>query len=165
MIEFVVNTEGVGTGQNVKTLTGKGLEFETQWIPNDSLLLAINYAYQNTKNDSDERQVEFVPKRQLYIDVRWSISDAWSLTSQYNRIMDRARVSGDQRAPLEDDDYTNVMLRRSRLDLFGGNGSTEFTVILKNIFGQKYYEPSDGKIPDDFPMSGRRVFVELSHHF
>jgi len=38
----------------------------------------------------------------------------------------------------------------------------ELAATVKNLFDSDIREPSDGTIPDDYPMNKRSIFVELS---
>ena len=166
MIEFVVNSQGTRTAQNNKRLTGQGFELESTWQVTEQWLFSANYAYHSTKNDSDDRQVEYVPKQQFYLDMRWQLTPNWQLSSQLNWVLDRKRGSGDERQAIDDYNRLNVTLRRvgsgGKLSSEQGSkqGQWEFAVSLKNGFNQRGREPSDGKIPDDHLLHDRRLYLE-----
>jgi len=44
------------------------------------------------------------------------------------------------------------------------NGNWEFTASIKNLFDKKAYEPSDGRIADDYPLNERRFYAEVRYH-
>jgi len=163
MIEFVSNLEGEARAQNNKNLTGQGFELETSWKPTDKFNLSVNYAHQSTKTDNQDDNVEYVPQKQFYLDARWRINADWKLSTQLNWVMDRERAVTDVRTPLKDYKRLNVTLRRSGLGWGSESKSWEFSVALKNAFDDKIYEPSDGKISNDYLMHGRRIYVELSY--
>jgi iron complex outermembrane receptor protein len=164
MVEFVANGDGTSTAQNNKNLTGKGVELEGRWKINKQWLLLANYAYQSTKNDDTNKQVEFVPQQQFYIDARWQFKPEWQLSSQLNWVGDRERAAGDTRKDIQDYALVNMTLRRSRFS-FGESGKNwEIAASIKNIFDENAYEPSNGTIPDDYPLNERRFYAEIRYY-
>jgi outer membrane cobalamin receptor len=169
MIEFVANGDGTSTAQNSKSLTGKGLELEVNWKINKQWKLMANYAYQSTKDDATNLQLEYVPKQQVYIDARWKFMPQWELSSQLNLVGDRGRVAADDRDDINDYTLVNLTLRRSRFSFGGessrsGKGNWEFAATIKNLFDQNVREPSDGQIAEDYPLHERRIFTEIRYH-
>ncbi|GLX78000.1 hypothetical protein tinsulaeT_13400 [Thalassotalea insulae] len=164
MVAFVVNNEGVGTAQNYRSLTGKGSEIEVEWRVNDNWQVKANYAYQSTKDEANHSQVEYVPKQQFYFDARWQINSHWQLSSQLNYIINRKREEGDTREAVDDYQQVDLALRRKHLT---SKPSSHWSIAaaVKNIFDKQIYEPSDGRISNDYLMHGRRVYIELSYHF
>jgi len=164
MIEFIANPDGTSTAQNSKSLTGKGVELEANWKINKQWKLLANYAYQSTRDDISDLQVEYVPKQQFYIDARWKFMPEWELSSQFNWLGDRERAIADAREEIKDYTLVNLTLRRSRFS-FGDKGKNwEFAATIKNLFDKKAYEPSDGSIADDYPLHERRFYAELRYH-
>jgi iron complex outermembrane receptor protein len=41
----------------------------------------------------------------------------------------------------------------------------QFAASLRNAFDEDAREPSDGRIPDDYPLEGRSIFGEIGYHF
>jgi len=169
MIEFIANGDGSSTAQNSKSLTGKGIELEANWKVNKQWKLAANYAFQSTKDDLTNKQLEYVPKQQFYIDARYKFMPKWELSSQLNWIGDRERATGDSREDIKDYTLVNLTLRHSKFsfgdtDFLSGKGKWEFAASIKNLFDKKAYEPSDGAIPDDYPLHERRFYAELRYH-
>jgi len=164
MIEFVANADGTSTAQNDKNLTGKGFEIEASWEPNKILKVSANYAYQSTKNDKTDKQIEYVPKKQFYLDARWKFKPDWELSSQLNWIADRERAEGDLRKDIGDYTLVNLTLRRSNFGFGDGKKNWEFAATIKNLFDENAFEPSDGSIPDDYPLNERRFYAEIRYH-
>jgi len=160
MIEVVTNLEGVSRSQNNKNLTGKGFELELGWQPYEVFKLSANYANQSTKNKVDNKQVEYVPQKQFYLGAQWDVNSNWKLSSQLEWVMDRERSAGDLRDNIGDYKRVNLTLRRSNWS-WGDNKNWEFSVSAKNLFNQDIFEPTDGRIPGDYRMHGRRVYLEL----
>jgi iron complex outermembrane receptor protein len=163
MIETVTRLEGGAQIQNNKNLTGQGFDLETSWQPIDNFKLSANYAYQSTKNDINNKQVEYVPQNQVYFDARWQINSNWKLSTQLSWLMNRERSIGDLRDSIDDYKRVNATLRRSNIGWGKYNKNFEFSISLKNLFGEDIYEPSDGKIVNDYLMHGRRIYAELSY--
>ncbi|MCP4598383.1 TonB-dependent receptor, partial [Neptuniibacter sp.] len=60
------------------------------------------------------------------------------------------------------DDYTlvNLSLRREEIA-----PNLDITLSALNLFDEDAYEPSNGVIPDDYPLEGRSVWLQLSYRF
>lgn len=157
MIEVVSDAQGVGTAQNNKNLTGKGFEVNASWRPSEVIEVSANYFNQSTKNNIHNKQVEYVPQQQFYFDTRWKISKNWMLSGQLNWISDRERSASDTRDRIEDYKLVNTTLRHL-------GTHWEIALIVKNLLDSETYEPTDGKIVNDYRMHERRVYLELSYH-
>jgi len=164
MIEFVASPSGASIAQNHKNLTGKGIELETLWKVSEEWSITANYAYQSTENDLTHKQVEYVPKRQFYIDTRWKIADNWELSSQINWVADRERAMGDPRSDIADYTLVNLSLRRTNFSFGNGDRTWEFAALVKNLFDENAFEPSNGSIPDDYPLHERQLYIELRYN-
>ncbi|MCU7835712.1 MAG: TonB-dependent receptor [gamma proteobacterium symbiont of Taylorina sp.] len=164
MVEFVANADGSKTAQNNKSLTGKGVEIEANWIINNKWKLLANYAFQSTEDDKTNQQVEYVPKQQLYLDARYQFLPEWELSSQLNWVGDRERAIGDTREDIKDYALVNLTLRRSRFSFGDGAKNWEFAASIKNLLDENAYEPSDGSIADDYPLNERRFYAEIRYH-
>jgi len=55
-------------------------------------------------------------------------------------------------------------LKKSNFSFGGGEKNWEFAAMIKNLFDENVYEPSDGSIPDDYPLNERRFFAEIWYH-
>jgi outer membrane receptor protein involved in Fe transport len=163
MIDFVTNIDGGARAENTNNLTGQGVEFQTHWQPTGNFKLSANYASQSTQDGIEGQQVEYVPQKQFYFDAQWRINSKWKLSTQLNWVMDRARATNDLRKPIDDYKRINLTLRRSNLGFSSKDYNWEFAIALKNLFDEDIYEPSNGKIPSDYLMHGRRIYAELSY--
>jgi len=165
MIETVTDIDGVGTAQNNKNLTGQGFELEAHWQPTRQFRLSANFAKQSTKNDNHNQQVEYVPQDQLYLDARYNLDANWRISAQLNWVMNRERAQNDLRQPIDDYAKVNLTLRRLGFGSNNSNNNWAFSVAIKNLFDSKIYEPTDGKITNDYLMHGRRIYAEASYRF
>jgi len=160
MIDFVPNGDGTNTAQNINSLDGSGFELEADWQINEKWDIISNYAYQRTLNKSTDVQQPLVPQRQFYLDARWEFVRDWRLSSQLNWISDRDRVNFYTGARENVDGYTwvNLTLRRTNI-----NENWEFAASIKNVFDVDAFEPSDGRIPDNYPLNERAYYFEISY--
>jgi len=160
MVDFV--DDGSGTNTNVaansKDLEGEGFELEIDWAINSNLRLISNYANQSTKNKSTGIQESFIPEQQLYADLRWNVTQQWLVSSQVNWIADRKRVEGDLREDISDYTLLDLSLR------YKSNDNWEAAISSKNLLDNDALEPSNGDIPDDYPLNERSINFELRYH-
>jgi len=161
MIAFVPEgNTGTSIAQNINSLKGKGVEFSIDWNISKTWHLNANYAYQKTIDGKTNKQQPFVPKQFGTVSLAWLFHPDWKLASQFDWIADRKREAGDSRSALDDYTLTNLSLHYKPEV---GHWKTGLTV--KNIFDQKVYEPSDGKIPDDYPLGERSIFATIEYVF
>lgn len=165
MIEFIPNPDGTRTAQNHRDLNGKGMEWETTWQLNRDWHLSAHYAYQETRDMQTDQQLEYVPKQQAHLDLRWQLDSHWSLSGQLSWIGDRQRGGDDTRNDIDDYELVNLILRGKDLSFFGDAKNWEIAASVKNLFDQKAYEPSNGIIADDYPLHERRLYAEVRYHF
>ncbi len=163
MIEFQTNSQGLGSAQNNRNLRGQGFEAEVNWRLSEALKLRANYAHQETINGANSKQEEYVPQQQFYADLNWQPSPDWTISSQFKWVSDRARGPTDARPSVDDYHRMDLSLRRSNIRFGHGGKSWEFSATLKNVFDESDFDPSNGQIPGDYPMYGRRVFLEMRY--
>ena len=163
MIGYNTNASGIGVAQNLYQLKGKGLDLTTQWLVNSDWQIRANLSWQRTENDN--RQVEFVPQKQIFVDGRWRFSKAWLLSTQINYIADRERSIADTRPAIKDYHVINISLLHDKLRLANENGYWDVSLSIKNLLDKQLYEPSDGRIADDYPLHGRRVYLQFNYQY
>jgi len=160
MIDYIENHDGSKTAQNYNRIKGKGIELEMDWKINPKWSVVVNYAYQQTINEENNKQHPYVPKQQFYLDTRWAFWPDWLLSAQLNWVGDRKRAESDSRKEIDDYTLVNLLVRRKEIAKHW-----ELAVSIKNLFDEDVREPSDGSIPDDYPMNKRSAFIELSYNF
>ncbi len=150
------------TAQNTGRQTGYGLEAELAWQASRRLRLAGNYAYQKSTDESADADVGFAPTHLAYVRADWMFDPQWSVSSQATGVFDRKRPPGDDRSKI--DDYVAVDLTLRGQKLFGDDWGMRLSA--RNLFNADVREPSaSGLIPNDLPMAGRNLFLELSKAF
>jgi len=160
MIDFIDNADGSKTAQNINNIKGQGIELEGDWEINKNWTVIAYYSFQKTINDDNDKQLPYIPKQHLYLDVRWTFSPDWLASAQLNWIGERKRAEGDSRKPISDYTLLNLTVRRKHIAKHW-----EIAATVKNLLDEDIREPSDGKIPGDYPMNERSAFIELSYTF
>ena len=150
------------TANNTGKQTGHGLEMELNWKATDHLSVYGNYAYQSSEDKDTDSDVADVPQQQIYLRTHYELTPIWSINSQLNHVRGRKRASTDLRSAI--DDYTVVDLTLRAKEFAPG---FEFALSARNLFDESVKEPSlaPGAIPNDLPLAGRGVFVELRKSF
>ncbi len=148
-----------GLAQNARKQNGEGLEFEATWQASDALELSGNYALQYSEDAETGVVIPNAPRRQLFLAANWNFAQAWLLYGQFNWIADRARADSDPRPAI--DDYSTVDMA---LRYHARSQKWEVAARVNNLFDEDAREPSNGAIPDDYPLEGRSVFLEAIAH-
>lgn len=150
------------TAQNTGRQTGYGLEAELAWQAARRLRLSGNYAYQKSTDEAADDDVGFAPTHLAYARADWMFNPQWSLSGQATGVFDRQRAPGDTRTKIDDYVAFDLTLRGQRL--FGDAWGMRLSA--RNLFDADVREPSaSALIPNDLPMTGRNVFLELSKAF
>lgn len=166
IIQFVPDAgQSTSTSQNIGKQKGKGWELEMKWRPDSNTELSANYAYQNSIDKATDRTPPDTPRHQLSLSMNWKPLPTWSLNTQLNWVMDRARNPEDQRSDIDDYRLVNLTLRKKSSD-----GHWEGAISIRNLFDSDAREPSpwadpQAFIPDDLPLSGRTLFGEIIYQF
>jgi outer membrane receptor for ferrienterochelin and colicins len=150
---------GTSHAQNMTKIKGSGYELEADWKINSAWRIRSNYAWQHTENSDTNKRTPYVPKQQFYFSADWRFEQDWLLSTQLNLIVDRARAEGDQRENIDDYTLINMTLRRSNL-----SKNWEVAATIKNLFDNDAREPSNGVIPNDYPLNERSAFIEIRYH-
>jgi len=145
--------------QNNRKQDGHGLELEATWQLSNDLLLKGNFALQYSEDADSGVVIHNAPRRQLFVATNWRATQEWSLYGQANWVADRARTTGDVRTDIDDYITVDISLRNRQQ-----NTAWAFAASMKNAFDKDAREPSDGTIPDDYPLEGRAVYLEAQYH-
>jgi outer membrane receptor for ferrienterochelin and colicins len=165
VIRFVPNADPTtgNTAENAGNQHGKGLELEFAWDALAQVRLSGNYAYQHSIDDASGQDAGLAPHHQAYLRADWRFGPGWILSGQVNRVADRHREPGDTRPPIADYTTTDLTLRSNRL-----LKDCELALSLRNLFNVDAREPTLAaaaiNIPNDLPLAGRNVYVELRYH-
>ncbi len=161
LIEFVPDAGATTTtAQNARNQEGYGFEWELDWKAHRDLRLKANYAWQHSEDSDNGNDIHDAPGQQLYLSANWQFTPQWFLNSQLNWVGDRERAAGDTRPEIDDYTLVNLSLRREEIA-----PNLDITLSALNLFDEDAYEPSNGVIPDDYPLEGRSVWLQLSYRF
>ncbi len=155
---------GVPQAQNVGRQEGSGFELEMQWSATYTLDILANYAYQKSRDKTNNSDAPDSPRQQAYIKTNWRFLPGWNLNVQATHIKQRARARNDIRTEI--DDYTIVDLAIRKTDI-----ADHWDMILRisNVFDAKIYEPSPSEVrffvPGDYPMPGRSYYATANYRF
>jgi iron complex outermembrane receptor protein len=160
MIDLVSEGPGISRNQNVNDQRGKGFEIVGRYDITTNAKLEANYAYQDSENDLTGQKIADAPGQQLFLGIDYTFSDNWSFTSQLYWIGDRKRPTNDNRPEM--DDYTNV---NATLLYKSVESNWSARLAIRNLLDSDQREPSTGAMPDDYPLEGRRVGIEVEYSF
>ncbi len=161
MIAFIPDPDpikNINVAQNTNNLEGKGIELAVDWNISKQWHINANYAYQSTINTKTGQQQPYVAKQFSTLSADYLFHPQWKITTQLDWVADRIREEDDQRNPIKDYYLMNLSLLYQTPDKHW-KGSA----VIKNIFDKKAYEPSDGKIPEDYPLGGRALFFSIEY--
>ncbi|MEN6586195.1 MAG: TonB-dependent receptor, partial [Sulfuricella sp.] len=159
LIDFVPGSAG-NVAQNAKNQQGQGIEVEAHWQALPDLQILGNLAFQNAKDKATGLVVADAPRNQAMLSADWKIDSDWSLRVDNFWIADRPRASGDTRPEVADYVWTNLTMRYVQNDQ-----KWEAALIARNLFDVDAREPAPTSIPNDYPLPGRSLMLELRAHF
>ncbi len=160
LIEFVQDPAGTSLmAQNSGQHRGRGFELELSWEGSKGLRVDANYAWQRTKNRVPGRSDYATggPRSQLYVGLDWRFRPSWRANLRALRVGARDRLGSDPRARLSGYTTVDLTLRRQRL-----LGRLDLALIGRNLFSSDGREPAEPVIPEDYPIEGRSVALEIS---
>ncbi len=159
MIEFVPDSDApTNTARNARDQNGKGVEWELNYDVGRKVRLKTSYSWNKSTDVETGEVVPDAPKSQWTVNPIWKISSSWSMGVLLNRVESRHRASEDTRGKIPD--YTLI---DSALNYEGRSFVASFKV--KNLIDAEAKEPSRGEIPDDYPLPGRSLWLELGYKF
>ena len=164
LIEFISESGGPATAQNIGKQTGKGIEYEITWEATQRLKITGNYAYQDSTNETTNTNAGNAPQDQAYIRLDWNFYQYWYISPELNWVANRKRVANDIRDEIDDYAVFDVTLRTENKDV-----KWDMAISARNLFDEDAREPSPYSptaiaIPNDFPLPGRSIYVELLYH-
>jgi len=165
IIQFIPDSNGsTRTAQNAGEQHGKGLEFEAKWSITEGLKLSGNFAWQDSYDELAGADAANSPEKQLYLRTDWQINQQWRVNMQANWVMDRNRVVGDLRDPVEDYVMFDLNIRNQLSE------NIEIALIVNNLLDEDAFEPSPNAmpvpfIPNDLPLAGRSFLGEIRYRF
>lgn len=151
------------TMQNAYGQTGYGFELEMDWQAMDTIRLKADFAYQHSRiedNNNQEHLTIDAPGMKFHLNPQWRFMADWLLDTHFYWVADRHRALGDARPAIKD--YELVNLAVTRVNLFK---YWDLALTVHNLFDEDVREPSDGKLPDDYPMESRSAWVSLLARF
>lgn len=164
LIEFLPDIPGnpasTNTAQNARSQIGRGLEIEWNWKASDTITVRGNVAYQDTEDEATGERIADVPAKHVYLNIGWKINDLWRFGWQSNWVADRVRNTLDPRPDIDNYTWTDITFRALRITT-----ELDAAVSIRNAFDVDARAPSNGTIPDDYPLEGRSIWFELSYQF
>ncbi|MES2951748.1 MAG: TonB-dependent receptor [Pseudomonadota bacterium] len=149
------------TYKNVGAQKGHGLELDVAWDASNALRLSGNYSNQRGVDRTSEADAGYAPHHHVYGRADWRAGANLVLGGQVNRVTNRARPIGDPRPEVAN--YTSVDLTM-RLDRHKSRWALSGAV--RNLFNADIREPTlapGTAIPNDLPMAGRSLYLQLSY--
>ena len=160
LFAFALDTEQqVNIAQNIGEQKGRGAEFVLKWKPKTNITIDFNYSYLNSENELGHT-VHDIPNQMAYFGANWQIDPNWQWHIDAKWVGKRERAVGDSRPKLKNDIIVNSKLTRNNII-----EGLDAAFVVKNLFDRKAKSPSNGSIPEDYPLPGLQVLFELSSEF
>ena len=160
------NTDGsVAKATNSGNREGYGFELAASWKVSSSLGLHVNYAFQNSRDNTVNDHVGMAPTHQIYTRTDWAFLPHWNLDMEANWVAYRKRSPADPRPQVGDYVIVDLTLRREKIAEHWG-----FSLSLRNLLDENAHEPSPFSdvtgstgsfIPYDLPLAGRSIYGEI----
>ncbi|MDX2476590.1 MAG: TonB-dependent receptor [Gammaproteobacteria bacterium] len=159
--EIIQRTDVAGLSKKQFNNTGthrtNGVEFEMMWQALEDLRVHANFSLQDQENN--EFRLYQIPDESIYLRADWAFLPEWNWNIQSNWTGERPRPSADTRSTLKDYAITDTTVR------YGNQKEWDFTVSIRNLFDVDAREYSKGSLPDDFPLPGRNLYIEMHYKF
>ncbi len=141
---------------------GQGLELDMVWDASATLRVSGNYSSQRSVDRTTDTDPGYAPHHHLYGRVDWRMGHGLALNAQVNRIMERTRSAGDLRPEVSNYTSVDLTLRTDR----GSKAVWSLSGTVRNLFNADIREPTlapGTAIPNDLPMAGRSVYLQLAY--
>ena len=159
LITYVPQGDGTNVAQNADKQDGFGAELEIRWEVNSSVDIKFGYAWQSAEDVQSNIDIPDAPGQMVDANFNWRINDQFSLFLDTRWILDRKRAETDMREELDDYNWTNVSLN------YRFSEKLDARLTVRNLFDTDAYEPSDGQIPDDYPLEERGAWFSINYSF
>ncbi len=169
LIDFVPDADGTtSTAQNVHDRKGHGFELEANWAVKPNLDLRGYYAWQHSEDRDTGNVVPNTPEQSAYLSATWQPLDRWSVAGQLSWVGEQPRAAGDPRAAVADYTTVNMTVRREALANGWSVAGTVYNLFDEQGYAPTLYSPGmtgGSTIPDDYPLPGRSMWLELSYRY
>lgn len=144
-----------GRYENRGELCTQGVEAEAQWQASPTLAFALNYS-RHRYHDPTVPGFR-VPERQAHARLDWNFRPAWHWHLHANRDGAHPLPAGATRAPIAARTLLHTTLRhRPARDW-------ELALTLRNLLDVDAREPSSRALPDNLPLPGRSLWLQVRH--
>ncbi len=160
LIDFTLEEQLQGNvAKNIGEQKGKGLEAIVKWKPKQAVTLDLSYSYLSAKDHNKDR-ISGIANHMLTSSIHWAIDEHWQWNVSAKWLDERARAVSDNRKNLPG--YTLV---NSKLEYRHFVDSFNIALVVNNLFDIEGDEPSNGSVPGDYPIPGRKLLLEFSYHY
>jgi outer membrane receptor for ferrienterochelin and colicins len=166
LIDYVPDAGGqTSTAQNAEDRNGHGLELEAEWQASHAVNLAASYSWQHSEDALTGQAVPNTPGQMASVRATWQVARLWSVAMQNYWVADMKRAAGDPRAPIKDYLLSNLTLRHRFDDKHYEIAATVYNLFNRDARAPTLYNPSLGNaaIPDDYPLPGRSLWLEMRY--
>jgi len=159
LVAYVFDSQSGGEkAENIGEQKGQGGELWLKWKSEKNITLDFSYSFLTAEN-KDGVDIADIPNNMAYLSVNWLMSDDWRWNISGKWVADRKRLATDTRSKI--DDYYLVT---SKIEHRGLVKNLTLALSFNNLFDEKAREPSNGVIPDDYPLAGRQVLLEFTYN-
>ncbi len=152
--------ETTKTAQNSRNQNGKGLEWEVHWKPSSKLQIKTSVSFQDSIDRELGTKIADAPGQQFSLNLHWQPTNAIGLSMGLNHVANRARLSSDVRKEIAD--YTMVDITAKYRNFMPG---IDLSAGVRNASNEDAREPSNGVIPNDYPLESRSFWLEFAYNF
>jgi outer membrane receptor protein involved in Fe transport len=119
------------------------------------------YSYQHTGDDRTGGDLAGVPSHLGRLSGNFEAGKYVILSPSLSFRGSRPRVAADPRPELDGYAVFDVVARFHNF-----HHALELSAVLRNLFGQDYFDPSPLRgLPGDYPRAGRSFFVKAKYRF
>ena len=158
LIKFTADaSSGTQVAQNVGEQDGYGAEMSAHWLGFKSWTFSFNYSFLHSEDEARNRTAD-VPKHMANLLGHWRPNNEMHFFLGAKWLSDFARGMGDSRPEIEDYIWVTSRVEYRFDNIF-------FSLSAKNLLDEDARSPSNGSIPEDYPLHGRQLMLETRYEF
>lgn len=159
LIVYIPQASGGSQANNAAKQDGIGFELETEWAVTENFDIKFGLAIQDSEDAITGESIADAPQKMFDFTLNWQLLATLKLHFDTQFTQDRARLVSDPRAAINDYSWSNANI------IYNPTKNLTLSLSVRNLFNQSAFEPSDGQIPNDYPLEERGYWISSKYHF
>ena len=157
LIVYTPQPDGSSLANNAAKQDGIGGELEAYWQISDKLNLKTGVSWQDAEDALSGEDIADAPGLSIDLAIDWQLNEKTHVHLDSRWIKDRNRLPSDSRDKIPDYNWINANIN------YNINHNLILSLAIRNLLDKKAYEPSDGQIPNDYPLEERGYWLRIKY--